>query len=124
MPFEATGRMVWAANSSIPLQEVCERVQSRLCLNPFRIDCEVEDEDWWSYGTSENPANDFNITAIGEYKTPDVWGWMWGAPDKANYQIAVMWDSRGAKPDLALIEREIAAILGCRLVRYPGFDVQ
>jgi hypothetical protein len=122
MPFDATDRMMWAAKSTLPLVEVCAGVKERLGLAPFRIDCEVEGNDSWSYGTSENPTLDVNLTVIGDYHTPAVWSWMWGAPNQANYQVVVTWNAYGPKPDLDQITREMSKVLGAPLVPYPGWE--
>lgn len=122
MPFDATDRMMWAAKSTLPLAEACSGVEERLGLAPFRIDCEVEGNDYWSYGRSENPALHVNLTKIGAYHTPAVWSWMWGAPDEANYQVVVTWNAYGLKPDLSLIAREVSRVLGAALVPYPGWE--
>ena len=47
---------------------------------------------------------------------PAAWGWMWGAPERANYQVVI----RAADGEvLAQAKGAVAEALGCAAVRYP-----
>ncbi len=56
------------------------------------------------------------MTRIGHFADPTVWGWMWGAPERANYQV-VVWVAAGC--DLSAAERAVSEALECVAVRYP-----
>lgn len=110
----------YAALTKVDLETACERLARRFSLPPFFADVEFEGEDGWEYATSNNERMAFNLSKILEFRRPELWTWMWGAPTKANMQVFV----RGSDgSDLREIERAISEALECALEPYPaGFS--
>ena len=116
-------RRYLAAKSEVGLRVACEALRERYGLPPFWYDCKVEGEDSWGYAYSKGESLGFNVTVVGEFVNPSVWTWMWGAPDRANYQIILYWDSVRVGPErVAAIESGLAELLGCPVVPYPGSE--
>jgi hypothetical protein len=105
------------------LRVACEALREQYGLPPFWYDCEVEGEDSWAYAHSKGESLGFNITQVVVFVDPSVWTWMWGAPDRANYQIIMYWDSSRVSPErVAGIEADLARLLGSQVVSYPGSE--
>jgi hypothetical protein len=114
-------RRYLAAKSEVPLRTFCELLGTRYRLPAFRYDCEVEGRDAWSYASAAGETIGFNVTKIEEFVTPSLWTWMWGAPDQANYQILLVWDSSRVGPEeVAGIESVLAELLQCPIIPDPG----
>jgi hypothetical protein len=113
-------RRYLAAKSDVPMRAVCEAIRERYELPPFWYDCEVEGEDSWVYAHAQGLSLGLNVTQIGEFVNPSVWTWMWGAPDRANYQIILSWDSSRINPQgVSAIEAAFAELLGSPIIPYP-----
>jgi hypothetical protein len=92
-------------------------------LPSFACDVEVEGDDFWNYGYSQTNEVGFNVTCVGEYHTPACWTWMWGVPDRANYQVVVCRDpARVTDDELVRIRTIVAEILECPVTPYPRND--
>jgi hypothetical protein len=114
-------RRYLAARSEVGLRPVCESLRARYGFPPFWYDCEAEGADSWTYAHSAGESLGFNVTQIEEFVNPSLCTWMWGAPDQANYQIILYWDSsRLRSEDVAEIESVLAELLQGPIIPYPG----
>ena len=87
--FPVGDRLYLAALSPVDLPTACDRLRVRFALPEFVADVEVEGDDWWEYAHADGPSVGFNLTRVGRFADTAKWGWMWGAPDRANYQVIV-----------------------------------
>jgi hypothetical protein len=116
-------RRYLAAKSEVGLRVVCEALREQYGLPPFWYDFEVEGADSWCYAHAKGELLGFNVTVVGEFVNPSVWTWMWGAPDRANYQIIMYWNSVRVGPErVVAIESELAELLCCPVLPYPGSE--
>jgi hypothetical protein len=107
-----TARTIYfAALTQVDLDTACEQLARRLYLPTFDAD------EGWECANSQNADLALNLTKILEFSDPNVWGWMWGAPAKANAQIVVRC---GHDVDLLAITSAIEQALECRLEPYPA----
>ncbi len=111
-----------AANSSLHLKTVCRRLEERFGLPEFGYDLESEGEDFWEYARSVGEALALNVTRIGRFVTPSSWHWMWGAPDRANFQVILYWtSSRVDESGVRDVMEVLAEVFEAELRPYPGY---
>jgi hypothetical protein len=106
-----------AALSPVDLTTACERLRARCGLAAFSANVEVEGDDWWEYAHADGRGVGFNLTRIGRCVNPAVWGWMWGAPGRANYQVII---HAASAAELQVAEQTVAEVLECEVARYPS----
>ena len=99
----------YAAQSKVPLKQVCDGLRTALGLPPFTFDC----HDNWRYGISETADVRMNVTRAGDFHTIETW--MADCPAGVNYQLIL---SAGAEPEG--FSTLLAGILESQVSRYAS----